>query len=46
MVEISTNLIKMAAILNFAELKKIPQGCQSGTHRIIDLDPLEIPKSQ
>ena len=37
MVEISTNLIKMAAILDFA--KKIPQGCQSGTRWIIDLDP-------
>ena len=40
MVVISTNLTKMAAILDFAKEKKIPQGCQSGTRRIIDLDPL------
>ena len=37
MVAISRELIKKAAILDFAE--KIPQGCQSGTRRIIDLDP-------
>ena len=37
-----TRLIKMVAILDFD--KKNPQGCQSVTRQIIDLDP-EIPKS-